>query len=319
MEAPAGSGKTGLLIQRYLKLLGQESVTEPEQVLAITFTNKATQEIRERILEELKAAAEGAPLKREGVFERATRDLAEGVLRRDEALGWGLLDKPRRLRVQTIDSVCMEIARSLPVLSGSGGGLAPVEDAAPLYREAARRTLMQLGGNDAVLHGSLKKLLLHRDGNLADCERLIAEMLERREQWGEFVPLRGEELTEEHLDGVMLSKLERALETAICAGLARLENTMPPAILRDLAMIARSISEDLAPEQAHLPIAVCANRINLPSACADDLDHWRALIHLMVAPSTRTWRKMLGPKTLGFLIPEYREETAKRDSRCFAP
>ena len=308
VEAPAGSGKTGLLIQRYLKLLGQKSVTEPEQVLAITFTNKATQEIRERILEELEAAAEGAPLKREGVFERTTRDLAEGALRRDDALGWGLLDKPRRLRVQTIDSVCMEIARSLPVLSGSGGGLAPTQDAAPLYRQAARRTLMQLGGNDAVLHRSLTKLLLHRDGNLADCERLIAEMLERREQWGEFVPLRGEELTEEHLDGVMLPRLERALETAICAGLARLENTMPPAILRDLAMIARSISEDLAPEQAHLPIAVCANRMNLPSACADDLDHWRALIHLMVAPSTRTWRKMLGPKTLGFLIPEFEKK-----------
>jgi ATP-dependent helicase/nuclease subunit A len=307
VEAPAGSGKTGLLIQRYLKLLGQEGVTEPEQVLAITFTKKATQEIRERVLEELEAAAKRKPLKREAAFERSSRELAERLLQRDQALGWGLLDRPRRLRVQTIDSVCAEIARSLPVLSGSGGGLAPVEDAAPLYREAARRTLMQLGGNDVVLDESLTKLLLHRDGSLADCERLIAEMLERREQWAEFVPLRGEELTEEHLDEVVRPKLERALEIAICAGLARLEQTMPAAILRDLVMIARSISEDLAPDLAHLPIAVCAGRIDLPSASPDDLAHWRALIHLLVT-STRTWRKVLGRKTLGFLIPEYEKK-----------
>src|SRR6202046_3544184 len=99
VEAPAGSGKTGLLIQRYLKLLTDESVDEPTQVLAITFTVKATMEMRERVTAQLKSAALAEPIKNDSDFDRETRKLAEAVLRRDELLGWNLLEHPRRLRI----------------------------------------------------------------------------------------------------------------------------------------------------------------------------------------------------------------------------
>ena len=300
VEAPAGSGKTGLLIQRYLKLLDDEMVEKPEQVLAITFTKKAAAEIRDRVLGELESARLGLALKRGDAFERESRRLAEAVWRRDTALGWGLLESPRRLKIQTIDSVCGEIAASLPVLSGSGGGQAPVTDAMRLYRMAAKRTLMQLGGVDAALNESLRMVLLHRDGNLEECETLLAEMLHLRDQWGRLIPLREQELDDAFLDGVVLPKLERALELAVCGGLSQLAQSVPADFLQELAALASSLALNDPYEREVSPLAACAGRGVPGLECAEDLAHWRALIHLTVTPSGGTWRKSFAKNTMGF-------------------
>jgi ATP-dependent helicase/nuclease subunit A len=297
VEAPAGSGKTGLLIQRYLKLLADEIVDEPEQVLAITFTVKATEEMRARVMTQLEQARLGTVPVTE--FEREMRALAEAVMLRDAERGWGLLEHPHRLRFRTIDSVCGEIARMLPVLTGGGGAQTPVEDATTMYREAARQTLMQLGGGDGDLDEALRTVLLHRDGSLADCEKLLMEMLPLRNQWGELVPLLGEELDEEYLDGTVLPRIERALEEAIGGGLARLSRSVPQDILSDLSLLAGEMGQSDGYRGAPSPIAAWAGVYDAPEEIAADLARWQGLIHLVTTKSGG-WRKSFQNRYLNF-------------------
>jgi len=303
VEAPAGSGKTGLLIQRYLKLLADPNVTSPEQVLAITFTKKATAELRDRVLAQLEAAERNAPVG-EAKFERDTRSFAFAALERDRQLGWSLLIQPARLRIRTIDSLCAEIAQMLPVFSGSGGRLSPTEQAQPMYREAARRTLLQLGGSDRALHEAIREVLLHRDGNLGDCEQLIADMLGLREQWGELIwgMLAVEQrhaLDDAYLDGHVLPRLEAAMDESICAALEEVQRHFPPDVLEDLLSVAADLTRDVGRGAIDDRIVACAGRSTAPQACSADLKFWQALVHVLITPSGDSWRKSLSVRTFG--------------------
>ena len=112
VKAPAGSGKTDLLIARYLKLL--YLVDSPEEIIAVTFTNKATNEMRRKILNIL----DNARLKKrpENEHEKYLISLANDVLERDKEKKWCLDDSPDRLRVQTIDGLCSFLTRRMPLL-----------------------------------------------------------------------------------------------------------------------------------------------------------------------------------------------------------
>ncbi len=314
VEAPAGSGKTGLLIQRFLKLLSSPSVDDPSQVLAITFTRKATGELRDRVLHQLASAAAG--IAETSDFDRATRLLALAVLARDAQLAWNLLDNPARLNIRTIDSISHDIASALPVLSGSGGRLTPTEDAQPLYAEAARRTLRQLGAASTPdarrLSDALSLVLLHRDGNLANCEFLIASMLATREQWASLVPLTSAQLDDAHLDRHVLPRLERTLDLIICRGLTGLQRVLPEPLLQTLCRLAAEMGSLDGYKGSDSPIAICAGRHLSPDAGSHHLEHWRALAHLLVKPSKpRTFRASVNANVLGFQIEKHHQAELK--------
>ena len=296
VEAPAGSGKTGLLIQRFLKLLAEADVESPEQVLAITFTHKATDEMRHRIIQALEEAAAGLPLKDESdLHQHTTRALALRVLERDAERNWHLLRQPARLNVRTIDSIGAEIAGRMPVLSGTSARMEPLEDAEPLYRQAARRTLASLGTPHVTaphLHDSLRTLLLHRDGNLADCESLLAKILAWRDQWGRLVPL-GEDLSNERLEAHVKPKLEHALCQIICRSLEELEELFPSDELHLLALLTHGAAQELEREGRKSKIEVWLNRKHAPSCEIADLDLWSALAEQLLT-SDGDWRKTGG-------------------------
>src|SRR5262249_8258910 len=100
VEAPAGSGKTELLIQRFLALLA--TVHEPERVVAITFTRKAAAEMRARVRRALAEAAAGEG--GESPHRQTTLALARAVVARDDERSWALLAQPQRLRIDTLDA-----------------------------------------------------------------------------------------------------------------------------------------------------------------------------------------------------------------------
>jgi ATP-dependent helicase/nuclease subunit A len=56
LEAGAGSGKTGVMVERYVRLVVDEGVS-PDAVLAFTFTDKAAAELRARVRAELSRRA----------------------------------------------------------------------------------------------------------------------------------------------------------------------------------------------------------------------------------------------------------------------
>ena len=204
VQAPAGSGKTTLLVQRFIRLLCK--VDDPGQVVAITFTNAAAAEMRNRILDELRKATASSALDSD---EFSMDALAHRALTHSQTLGWKLLDLSAQLRISTIDSFCRDLALQQPLLSSFGGGLDIAEQPEELYRRAARHILEKMDVVDADLREAIAALLSWRDNNWKEMEDLLVEMLSNRDRWMQDFVLVGEQ------DWVLLrERLERPFANA---------------------------------------------------------------------------------------------------------
>jgi len=272
-QAPAGAGKTGLLTQRFLRLLA--TVDEPEEILAITFTRKAATEMRNRILGALRDATAGKTAKDD--YARLTLELAASALARNRERGWALTDNPGRLQVRTIDSLCHGLARRLPLLSRSGGPTLAMDDAGELYRLAARHTLALVDDPDFGV--SVSALLGHLDNNPARAEGMLTTMLARRDQW-----LR-------HLGGdrherISRTQLETSLRRLVDETFDRLADTLPIALAPAFWELMHFARDHIPEDKRDNPLGRWDGVAPVADDGGDRQSRWLALAQLLLTRSS---------------------------------
>ncbi len=178
VQAPAGSGKTEILTQRYLRLLS--TVTAPEQIVALTFTRKAASEMRERIIIALHSAFNQQQARSE--HQQKTLQYAQEALVQSERYQWDLLQQTNRLRIITIDSLCQSIAQAIPLLEQQIA-YAQITDKAQRYYTQAARQCIRYALETEEYQTAIKTLLLHVDNKIERLSQLFESLLTYREQW----------------------------------------------------------------------------------------------------------------------------------------
>jgi ATP-dependent exoDNAse (exonuclease V) beta subunit len=286
VQAPAGSGKTELLIQRYLTLLGR--VENPEEVLAITFTRKAAAEMQHRVLQALNTARDGVRPKAD--YLRVTYEAARHVLERDAASGWQLMDAPGRMRIQTMDALNARLSRTLPMSSGLGGQVPTLADAEmdAIYRAAAVALLDDWLLVPGKIRDALESLLRHLDNNTRLFINYVAAMLAKRDQWLKLIGAGG--LTGEEAR-IVRRRLENTIRNLVGSHLDTLRASCSEDMVRDLPALAVYAGTNLAAqggdERLVEGLLACAN---FPEGRPEDIDTWRALAQLLLTKQGN-WRK----------------------------
>lgn len=290
VQAPAGSGKTELLTQRFLVLLSQ--VLAPEEILAITFTKKSAAEMRARIIQALDNASQ-EPLTSLSPHAEKTRQLALAVLERNQTHRWNLVNNPNRLRIQTIDSFNASLTKQLPILSHFGAAPDITNDSFALYQEAVQEFLSHLE-DEVTWSDAIAQLLVHMDNDLQRVETLLINMLAKRDQWLPYITY--------HMHHPSLrAQLESHLTAVTQEALKNVLTAFPMAHADELLRLAKLAAEQLKRTQVSSPITKCAELTALPRDQLQDKIDWLALSELLLTKEYE-WRKRFD-KNIGFLPP----------------
>lgn len=182
VEACAGSGKTWLLVARMLRLL--LAGTAPSELLAITFTRKAAQEMRERLLQLLHdLALQPDHVVRDLLLERGI-DEAElpRVFTAARRLYDRVLSSPQSLSIDTFHSWFARLVQIAPLASGVPHGYTLTESTGELMMDAYSRFMQSLNEPEqAATKGAL--LTLYQMVGDWNARRLLDAFVDKRAEW----------------------------------------------------------------------------------------------------------------------------------------
>lgn len=280
VSAPAGSGKTGLLTLRVLKLLAH--CEKPEEILCITFTRKAANEMRERIFNALELAMHCDVLP-DDPHQQQLITLAKAALENNNRKRWNLQQLPYRLQIQTIDGFCKSLTNQMPIVTGIGTNTGIEEDLSSVYRRAVESFLDDFYGGSHT--APMRVLLKHFDNNLENLASLLTELLASRDQWIDFALA-----TRNNTDAAreFLENAIRNWANDIVAGLADV-----------LGVYAGELCELFHFSRQNLTDEAFEEFYSLPGASEHAIRHfWQPLARLCLTKGD-TWRKQLN-KNDGF-------------------
>ena len=266
LQAPAGSGKTTVLIERLLVLLARADA--PEEILAITFTRKAAAEMALRVAQLLKLPGASA----------------EAVRKRSQARGWRLVENPGRLRIQTLDALNRALALQLPLAARGSGSLNVLPQADGAYRTAARRTLLD-AQSDPARRADVQLLFERMENDFARCETLIAGMLEKRTHWLPY--LVGEAALQ------LPARVQDSLARVVEARLSWARQLFAPTLLQEGMSIGAAAARHLELRES-TPALWCefSQAAAAGQTLPESVRQWQALANLALTKEGG-WRKRL--------------------------
>ncbi|MGD8438104.1 MAG: UvrD-helicase domain-containing protein, partial [Syntrophobacterales bacterium] len=209
LEAPAGSGKTWLLTGRFLGLLAE--VDHPHEILALTFTNKAAGEMRERIRNLLNRAVAGDTPR-----YPQEEPLLQAAMRASQRQPAHRLAAPDGLRIVTFHGFCLYLVQRAPIEASvtPGARVMSDEEQQQLRTQVAAATihgLLQRPRRDLLRH-AVENRLLRLNNNWFALRDQLADLIERRDLLQDLLTLMGSHPDRQQLEMVLTERLERLLQ-----------------------------------------------------------------------------------------------------------